>query len=58
MREKNEEKKRKEPPTGHNSKKQSKDKDKSVHWGENVVHNVENGKNNSKRNEEVKESHQ
>ena len=40
MREATEETKQKKQPAAHNSKKQSKDKDKSVHWGENVVHEM------------------
>ena len=56
MRELTEETKEKKQPAAHNSKKQSKDKDKSVHWGENVVHEMGNNKNNSKRSQELKES--
>ena len=44
MRELTEETKEKKQPAAHNSKKQSKDKEKSVHWGQNVVHEVGNNK--------------
>ena len=50
MRELTEETKEKKQPDAHNSKKQSKDKDKSVHWGENVVHEMGNNKNNNRHN--------
>ena len=56
MREVTEETKQKKQPAAHNSKKQSKDKDKSVHWGENVVHEVENNKNNSKHSKGLQDT--
>ena len=58
MRETTEETKKKEQPTALNSKEQSKDKDKNVHWGENVVHEVENGKNRDKHNKGLQETQQ
>ena len=58
MRETSEETKKKEQPTALNSKEQSKDKDKNVHWGENVVHEVENGKNRNKHNKGLQETQQ
>ena len=58
MREATEETKQKEQPAAHNSKKQSKDKDKSVHWGENVVHEMGNNKNNNKHSKGLQETQQ
>ena len=58
MKETTEETKEKKQPAAHRSKQQSKDKENRVHWGENVVHEVGNNKNNSKQNKEVKESQQ
>jgi hypothetical protein len=58
MRETTEETKKKGQPTALNSKKQSKDKDKNVHWGENVVHEAENGKNRNKHNKGLQETQQ
>ena len=58
MWEMNEGTKRKEQPAAHNSKKQRKDKDKSVHWGENVVHEMGNNKNNSKHSKGLQETQQ
>ena len=58
MRELTEETKEKKQPAAHNRKKQSKDKDKSVHWGENVVHEVGNNKNNNKHSKGLQETQQ
>ena len=58
MRELTEETKEKKQPAAHNSKKQSKDKDKSVHWGENVVHEMGNNKNNSRHNKGLQDTQQ
>ena len=58
MREANEGTKKKEQPAAHNSKKQSKGKDKSVHWGQNVVHEVGNGTNKNKHNKGLQETQQ
>jgi hypothetical protein len=58
MRETNEGTKKKEQPAAHNGKKQSKDKEKSVHWGQNVVHEVGNGTNKSKHNKGLPETQQ
>ena len=58
MRETTEETKKKEQPTALNSKKQSKDKDKNVHWGENVVHEMGNNKNDSKHSKGLQETQQ
>ena len=58
MRELTEETKEKKRPTAHNSKKQSKDKDRSVHWGENVVHEMGNNKNNNKHSKGLQETQQ
>ena len=58
MRELTEETKEKKQPAAHNSKKQSKDKDKSVHWGENVVHDMGNNKNNSRHDKGLQDSQQ
>ena len=58
MRELTEETKEKKQPAAHNSKKQSKDKDKSVHWGENVVHEVRSNKNNNRHNKGLQDTQQ
>ena len=58
MREATEETKEKKQLAAHNSKKQSKDKDKSVHWGENVVHEMGNNKNNNKHSKGLQETQQ
>ena len=58
IRELTEETKEKKQPAAHNSKKQSKDKEKSVHWGQNVVHEVGNGTNKNKHNKGPQETQQ
>ena len=58
MRELTEETKEKKQPAAHNSKKQSKDKENRVHWGENVVHEAENDKNNNKYSKGLQETQQ
>ena len=58
MREATEETKQKKQPTAHNSKKQSKDTDKSVHWGENVVHEVGNDTRKDKHSKGLQETQQ
>ena len=56
MRELTEETKEKKQPVAHNSKKQS--KDKNVHWGENVVHEMGNNKHDSKHSKGPQETQQ
>ena len=55
-----EETKEKKQPAAHDSKKQSKGKDKEnrVHWGENVVHNMGNDTNNNKYSKGLRETQQ
>ena len=48
MRETTEETKQKKQPGTQRNKQQDKDKENHVHWGENVVHEMENDKVNKK----------
>jgi hypothetical protein len=58
MREVTEETKEKKQPAAHNGKKQSKNKDRSVHWGEDVVQEVGNDRKNNKHSKGLKETQQ
>ena len=58
MRELTEKTKEKKQPAAHNSKKQSKDKENRVHWGENVVHEVGNDSLNNKYSKGLQETQQ
>jgi hypothetical protein len=58
MRELTEEKKEKKQPVVNDTKKKQKNTENRVHWGENVVHNMGNNKNDNKQNKGVMESQQ
>ena len=58
MRELTEETKEKKQPVVDESKKKQKNTENRVHWGENVVHETENDKNNSKYSKGLRETQQ
>ena len=58
MRELIEETKEKKQPVVNESKKKQKNTENRVHWGENVVHETENDKNNNKNSKGLRETQQ
>ena len=58
MRELTEEKKEKKQPVVNETKKKQKNTENRVHWGENVVHETENDKNNNKNSKGLRDTQQ